>query len=364
MYDYLIVGAGIYGSVFAYEAAKRGKTCLVIDKRNHIGGNMYTERVHGINVHKYGPHIFHTNDEKIWNYINKFTSFNQFVYNPVANYEDRLYNLPFNMHTFYQLWGIKDPNLVLDKINEQKGNAEVISNLEEQAISMVGSDIYEVLIKGYTEKQWGKKCNELPKSIIKRLPVRLTFNNNYFNDKFQGMPANGYTDIFINLLKGIEVRLATDYFGNRDYFNSLARKIVYTGPIDKFFDYKYGQLEYRSLEFETNVLNMNNYQGIYVMNYTSSKIPYTRVIEHKHFDNNGDEGITIVTKEHPKTGTINTEPYYPVNDEKNNKIFLQYRKESEMLHNVIMGGRLGEYKYYDMHQVIASALNMVSKELL
>lgn len=363
MYDYLIVGSGIFGAVFAHEATKKGKRCLVIDKRNHIGGNMYTRRYEGINIHEYGPHIFHTNDEKIWKYINQFTTFNSFVYSPLARYYDKYYNLPFNMNTFYQLWGIQEPAAVKRKINEQAKAVNRINNLEDQAISLVGVDVFNTLIKEYTEKQWGRSCKDLPKSIIKRLPVRYTYDNNYYNDRFQGMPDNGYTEIFEKLLDGIEVKLETDFFGNIEYFQTIAQKILYTGPIDRFFKYKYGQLEYRSLLFESLIHETDNYQGIYVVNQTSHDVQYTRSIEHRHFDGRGNDGITVITKEYPQTGTTSNEPYYPINDEANNLKYNLYKKESTLVNNVIFGGRLAEYKYYDMHQVIASALRAVKEEL-
>ncbi len=363
-YDYLIIGAGIYGSIFAFEATKRGKKCLVIDKRSHIGGNMYTERINGINVHTYGPHIFHTNEEYIWKYINQFTEFKQFVYSPIALYEGKLYNLPFNMHTFYQLWGITDPSEVKARIEKQASSVGVIKNLEDQAISLVGMDVYEILIKGYTEKQWGRDCRELPKSIIKRLPVRFTFDNNYFNDKYQGMPINGYTHIFENLLADIEVKLNCDYFSDRSYFDSLSEKVIYTGPIDHFFDYKFGQLDYRSLEFRQEKHFVDNYQATYVINHTDKTKKYTRSIEHKHFDGQGSKDITIVTKEYPIEFKPGLEPYYPINDDYNNKKYSLYKEESKKWANFIFGGRLGEYRYYDMHQVIASALKTVNSEFL
>lgn len=361
-YDYLIIGSGIYGSIFAYEANKRGKRCLVIDKREHIGGNMFTDRVAGINIHKYGPHIFHTNDEQIWKYINQFTTFNQFVYAPIANYNGKLFNLPFNMHTFYQLWGITEPALVKKRIEEQSSKVRVIKNLEEQAISLVGQDVYETLIKGYTEKQWGRSCKDLPKSIIKRLPVRFTYDNNYFNDRFQGIPNNGYTEIFENLLKGIEVKLGCDYFLEREYFNSISNKVVYTGPIDSFFNFKFGNLEYRSLHFEHLSYEIDNYQGTYVINYTDKSHKFTRSIEHKHFDKKGESNFTVVTKEYPMEFKVGSEPYYPINDELNNQRYLKYKNESDKLENFIFGGRLAEYKYYDMHQVIASVLKKINTE--
>lgn len=362
-YDYLIVGAGIFGSTFAYEANKRGKKCLVIDKRNHIGGNIYCEKIEDINVHKYGAHIFHTSNKNIWEYVNSFTEFNRYTNCPVANYKGELYNLPFNMNTFYQLWKVKTPKEAIVKIEEQvkEANIQEPKNLEEQAIKLVGKDIYEKLIKGYTEKQWGKKATDLPSFIIKRLPVRLTFDNNYFNDTYQGIPIGGYDKIIEKMLEGIEVRLNTDFFDNREEFEQIAEKIVFTGMIDEFYDYKYGTLEYRSLKFEHEVLNEQNYQGNAVVNYTEYEIPYTRIIEHKHFEY-GTQPKTVITKEYPATWNKGDEPYYPINDDKNNELYNKYKELADKEVNVIFGGRLAQYKYYDMHHVIEQALNCVNKE--
>jgi UDP-galactopyranose mutase len=359
-YDYLIVGSGLFGSVFAHEAKKRGKTCLVIDKREHAGGNVYCEKVEGINVHKYGPHVFHTNDEDIWNYVQQFVKFNHFVCNTLAVYKDKMYNLPFNMNTFHQLWGTRTPAEAKAKIQAQKDalNIKEPSNLEEQALSLVGPDVYEKLIKGYTEKQWGRKATELPAFIIKRLPVRFTYDNNYFNDKFQGIPIGGYNVLVDGLLEGIEIKLNTDYFENRQEWNDMADKIVFTGKIDQYYDFQFGQLEYRSLRFDTEVMDTDNYQGNAVINYTERDIPYTRVIEHKHFEF-GTGPKTVVTKEHPQEWTSEQEPYYPVNDAKNTAVFKKYQDLAETEENVIFGGRLAEYRYYDMHQIIGSALKKV-----
>tara|TARA_R110002072_G_scaffold96968_7_gene213099 strand:+ start:2714 stop:3820 length:1107 start_codon:yes stop_codon:yes gene_type:complete len=361
-YDFLIVGAGLYGSVFAHEMKKAGKNCLVIDKRNHLGGNVYCENVEGINVHKYGAHIFHTNDKKIWEYVNSFVEFNRYTNSPVANYKDELYNLPFNMNTFYQLWKVKTPEEAKAKIKEQVEASGVKNpkNLEEQAISLVGKDIYEKLIKGYTEKQWGRKATDLPAFIIKRLPIRFTFDNNYFNDKYQGIPIGGYNKLIDGLLEGIETKTGVDFFKEKDHYKSLADTIVFTGKIDEYFNYKFGKLEYRSLEFEHETLDIPNYQGNAVVNYTEAKIPYTRILEHKHFEF-GKQTKTIITKEYPKEWEEGSEPYYPVNDDKNSTTYLKYKKLADTTRNVIFGGRLAEYKYYDMHQVIASALSKVKK---
>ena len=363
-YDYLIVGAGLFGSVFANEAKKKGKKCLVIDKRNHTGGNIYCEEIEGINVHKYGAHIFHTNNKEVWNYINELVEFNRYTNSPVANYKGELYNLPFNMNTFYSLWKVKTPDEAMKKIEEQKREANIKEpkNLEEQAISLVGKDIYEKLIKGYTEKQWGKKATELPAFIIKRLPVRFTFDNNYFNDKYQGVPIGGYNKITEKLLEGIDVKLSVDFFKERDELEKLADKIVFTGMIDEFYNYKFGTLEYRSLKFHNEILNEKNYQGNAVINYTEYEIPYTRIIEHKHFEY-GNQDKTIITKEYPATWNIGDEPYYPINNEKNNNIYLKYKELADKEENIIFGGRLAEYKYYDMHNVIESALICAKNEL-
>lgn len=362
-YDYLIVGSGLFGSIFAYEANKRGKKCLVIDKRNHIGGNIYCKEVEGINVHEYGAHIFHTSNREVWNYINQFAEFNRYTNSPVAIYKDELYNMPFNMNTFNKLWGVKTPAEAKAKINEQLAESNITEpkNLEEQAIKLVGKDIYEKLVKGYTEKQWGTKATELPAFIIKRLPVRFTYDNNYFNDRYQGIPIGGYTQIVEKMLEGIEVRLNTDYFENKEELNSLADKIVFTGMIDQFYDYKFGTLEYRSLRFEHEVLNEENHQGNAVVNYTAYEIPYTRIIEHKHFEY-GNQEKTIITREYPAKWSKGDEPYYPINNERNNTMYSKYKELADSEDNVIFGGRLGQYKYYDMHNVIAEALKCVEKE--
>ncbi len=356
-YDYLIVGSGLFGAVYAHEAKKKGKKCLVIDKRNHQGGNVYCEQVEGINVHKYGAHIFHTNDKEIWDYVNQFVEFNRYTNSPVAFYKDEVYNLPFNMNTFQQLWGVRTPEEAQNKIEEQVKASGIKDpkNLEEQAISLVGIDIYEKLIKGYTEKQWGRKATELPAFIIKRLPVRFTYDNNYFNDKYQGIPIGGYNKLIEGLLDGIEVRLEVDFFAQREEFTQIADKIVFTGKIDEFYNNQFGSLEYRSLKFETKTLDQANFQGNAVINYTESKIPYTRIIEHKHFEF-GTQKKTVITYEYPDEWSLGKESYYPVNDDKNNAIYNQYKSLSEKDKNVIFGGRLAEYKYYDMHQIIGSAL--------
>lgn len=357
-YDYLIVGAGLYGSIFAYEMNKKGKKCLVIDKRNHIGGNIYCENIEGINVHKYGAHIFHTSNKEVWGYINQFCEFNNYINSPIANYKGEIYNLPFNMNTFNKLWGVVTPEEAKIKIEEQKKEFSITEpkNLEEQAISLIGKDIYEKLIKGYTEKQWGRKATELPAFIIKRLPVRFTYDNNYFNDRYQGIPIGGYTKIIEKMLDGIEVKLNTNFFDNREYFENIAEKIVFTGMIDEFYNYKFGKLEYRSLRFETETLNEENYQGNAVVNYTEREIPYTRIIEHKHFEF-GKQEKTVITKEYPSEWKEGDEPYYSVNDERNNKLYEKYRELAEKETNIIFGGRLGEYKYYDMDKVIEKVLS-------
>lgn len=360
-YDYLIVGSGLFGSVFACEAKKRGKKCLVIDKREHAGGNVYCENTEGINVHKYGAHIFHTNDKAIWDYVNSFVEFNRYTNSPVAMYKGKLYNLPFNMNTFYQLWGVQTPKEAKEKIQSQIDQLKIEepSNLEEQALSLIGSDIYEKFIKGYTEKQWGRSATELPAFIIKRLPVRFTYDNNYFNDKYQGIPIGGYNKLVEGLLKDIEVRLGVDYFANREEWNALADKIVFTGKIDQYYDYRFGQLEYRSLRFDHEVHDTENYQGNAVINYTEREVPYTRIIEHKHFEF-GTQPKTVVTKEYPLEWTSEKEPYYPINDAKNTETFKQYQALADEETKVIFGGRLAEYRYYDMHQIIGSALKKVS----
>ena len=362
-YDYLIVGAGLYGSVFAYEMNKKGKKCLVIDKRNHIGGNIYTEELEGINVHKYGAHIFHTSNKKVWKYINQFCEFNNYINSPIANYKGEIYNLPFNMNTFNKLWGVVTPNEAKEKIEEQKKEFGIIDpkNLEEQAISLIGKDIYEKLIKGYTEKQWGRKATELPSFIIKRLPVRFSYNNNYFNDLYQGIPNGGYTSIVKKLLFGVEVLLNEDFFKKREYYENVAEKIIFTGMIDEYYNYCFGELEYRSLKFEEEVLNIDNFQGVAVMNFTDIETPYTRIIEHKHFEF-GNQNKTIITREYPKEWKKGDEPYYPINNEKNNNIYEKYKKLSEKDTNVIFCGRLGTYKYYDMDKIIEEALKVVESE--
>ena len=363
-YDYLVVGAGLYGAVFAYEAKKKGKTCLVIDKRDHIAGNIYCENVSGINVHKYGAHIFHTSDKKIWEYVNQFAEFNNYINSPVARYKNELYNLPFNMNTFSKMWNIATPQEAKDIIASQIADLNITEpkNLEEQALSLVGKDVYEKLIKGYTEKQWGRDCKDLPSFIIKRLPLRFIYDNNYFNDRYQGIPIGGYTKIVEKMLDGIEVRLNTNYLDNREEFDAMADKIVYTGMIDQFYDYKLGVLEYRSVRFETEELPMENYQGNAVVNYTEREVPYTRIIEHKHFEF-GKQPTTIISREYSSEWKKGDEPYYPVNNDKNNALYQQYKELADKEHKVIFGGRLGGYKYYDMDQVIAAALEMCEKEL-
>lgn len=369
-YDYLVVGAGLFGAVFAHEAVKAGKTILVVDKRPHIAGNVYTEDVEGIHVHKYGAHIFHTNNRTVWNYVNQFAEFNRFTNSPVANYHGELYSLPFNMYTFNQMWGVVTPEEAAAKIEEQRKAAGITNpqNLEEQAISLVGTDIYEKLIKGYTEKQWGRPCTELPAFIIKRLPVRLTFDNNYFNALYQGIPVGGYTNMVANMLKGIAVKLNCDYLENKEELDKLADKVVYTGPIDAYFNYDLGPLEYRSVRFETEVLDKPNFQGNAAVNYTDRETPWTRIIEHKWFEFGKDaEGNnlpkTVISREYSSEWKVGDEPYYPVNDEKNGILYKKYKALADKEKKVIFGGRLGEYKYYDMDAVIASALNRVDVEL-
>lgn len=364
-YDYIIVGSGLFGSVFAHEATKAGKRCLVIDKREHPGGNVYCKKVAEINVHVYGPHIFHTNDKNIWDYINQFAEFNNFIYSPLADYRGKLYNLPFNMNTFYQLWGTRTPQEVLEKIKEQTINLNISipENLEQQALKMVGPDIYETLIKGYTEKQWGRKATELPCFIIKRIPIRFTYDNNYFCDKYQGIPIGGFNKIIEKMLENTDVQLDVDFFKARTEMESMAHKVVFTGKIDEYFDFKFGELEYRSLKFETQVLNTSNYQGNAVINYTDFETNYTRVIEHKHFEF-GTQEKTVITRESPLIGTRTSEPYYPVNDSKNTALYKKYHELAKQKPNTIFGGRLAEYRYYDMHQTIASALTKVRKEIL
>lgn len=364
-YDYLVVGAGLFGSVFAYEAKKKNKTCLVIDKRCHIGGNIYTKEIEGINVHKYGAHIFHTSNKIIWNYINQFAEFNNYINSPIANYKGEIYNLPFNMNTFNKIWGVVTPKEAKAKIEEQKKQYNIVNpiNLEEQAINLIGPDVYQKLIKGYTEKQWGKKATELPPFIIKRLPVRFTYDNNYFNDVYQGIPIGGYTGIIEKMLDNIDIKLSTDYFANREKLNSIANSIVFTGMIDEYFNYKFGPLEYRSLRFDTEILNEENYQGNAVVNYTEYEVPYTRIIEHKHFEY-GMQPKTVVTKEYPITWKIGDEPYYPVNDFKNTELYCKYKKLTEKETRVKFWGRLGKYKYYDMDDTVEDALELVNSLLL
>ncbi|HCT8868087.1 TPA: UDP-galactopyranose mutase [Klebsiella variicola] len=363
-YDYIIVGAGLFGATFAYEAKKKGKKCLVIDKRSHIAGNIYTEEVNGINVHKYGAHIFHTNDKFIWDYVQQFAEFNRYTNSPIAKFENEIYNLPFNMNTFNKLWGVVTPEQAKEKIAEQVINENITNpqNLEEQAISLVGRDIYEKLIKGYNEKQWGREATEIPAFIIKRLPVRFTYDNNYFRDKYQGIPVGGYTQIVDKMLDGIEVLLETDFFERKKYYLSIADKIIFTGMIDQYYDYCYGTLEYRSLKFETKELDIDNFQGNAVVNYTEYKIPYTRIIEHKHFEF-GEQENTIITYEYPSDWRKGDEPYYPINDNKNNDLYQKYVLLSQQEDKVIFGGRLGMYKYFDMHNVIAEALSCANKNI-
>ena len=363
MYNYLIIGAGLYGAVFAQQAKAAGKSVLVIDKRNHIAGNVYTEKVAGIDVHKYGAHIFHTNNKEVWDYVNRFVTFNRFTNAPVANYKGELYSLPFNMYTFNKMWGVVPPDEAAAKIAEQKAAVGITEpkNLEEQAISLAGTDIYEKLIKGYTQKQWGRPCTELPSFIIKRLPVRLTFDNNYFNALYQGIPIGGYTRLVENLLEGIEVRLGVDYLEHKTELDALAEKVVYTGPIDAYFGYRLGALEYRSVRFETELLDIPNYQGNAAVNYTDAETPYTRIIEHKWFTFGKDEQgndlpKTVISREYSSEWHLGDEPYYPVNDEKNSTLYAKYKALAEKEPKVLFGGRLGEYKYYDMDAVIAAAL--------
>ncbi|MBF6977695.1 UDP-galactopyranose mutase [Aerococcaceae bacterium zg-BR22] len=364
--DYLVVGAGLFGAVFAHEMAKAGKKVKVIEKRNHIAGNIYTKEIEGIHVHQYGAHIFHTSDKRIWDYISQFAEFNHYINAPIANYNGEIYNLPFNMNTFSKLWGVKTPQEAKAKIEEQKANYLIQwpTNLEEQAISLVGPDIYQKLIKGYTEKQWGKKATELPAFIIRRLPVRFTYDNNYFNDRYQGIPIGGYTAIIEKMLAhdNITVELNTDFFANKDQYLANYPRIVYTGMIDEFFDYQFGVLEYRSLRFETEVLDTDNYQGNAVVNYTDAETPYTRIIEHKLFEF-GTQSKTVITREYPHPWTTQEEAYYPINNEQNNALYAKYDQLAKAQDQVLFGGRLGQYRYYDMHQVIGVALKMVENEL-
>lgn len=366
-YDYLIVGSGPYGAIFAYEAAKRGKRVLVIEKREHVGGNMYTHKEHGINVHDYGAHIFHTDNKKVWDYVQQFTEFNGYINQVIANYNGELYNLPFNMNTFYQMWGVKTPAQAAVKIEEQReavGLTGTPKNLEEQAISLIGTDIYTKLIKGYTEKQWGRKATDLPAFIIRRLPVRYTFDNNYFNHRYQGVPVDGYSVIFDKLLSSplIDVQINVDFLINKEVWLEEFPRIIYTGMIDAFFDYKFGELEYRSVRFESETVNTDNAQGNAVINYTDAKTPYTRVMEWRHFDQKADDGVSILTKEYPQDWDRTKEAYYPVNDERNSSLFRQYKTEATTVDKVLFGGRLGNYQYYDMDQVFGAALKAVEKE--
>ena len=363
-YDYLIVGSGLFGSVFAHCANKQGKRCLVIDKRPNLGGNLYCEKVSGINVHKYGPHIFHTSNKKVWTFVNSIVEFNRFTESPVAFYKGKAYNLPFNMNTFSQMWGVLTPEEAQNKINEQRKEMEgkTPTNLEEQAISLVGRDIYERLIKGYTEKQWGRKCTELPPFIIRRLPVRFVYDNNYFNDIYQGVPIGGYNKLIEGLLAGIETKVDTDFFANRKEFESISDKIVFTGKIDEFYDYQYDKLEYRTVRFENETLNTPNYQGLAQINYTDADIPYTRIIEHKHFESFADDVYknpqTVISREFSVEWIDGMEPYYPINDEKNTNLYKQYEALAQKEDSVIFGGRLAEYKYYDMGPIVEKVLNM------
>lgn len=368
-YDYLIVGSGLYGATFAYMAHKKGKKCIVIDKRPNLGGNVYCESIDGINVHKYGAHIFHTSNKEVWDFVNSIVPFNRYTNSPVANYKGELYNLPFNMNTFYQIWGAQTPDDALKIIEDQRQDvlrkmqnegATEARNLEEQAQLLIGKDIYEKLIKGYTEKQWGRKCTELPAFIIRRLPVRLVFDNNYFNDKYQGIPEGGYNKLIEGLLAGVEIRSNSDFFDDRSYWEGMAEKIVFTGKIDEFYSYKYGMLEYRTVRFEEEILNCANWQGNAVINYTDRETPYTRIIEHKHFEMFGEEVYkiphTVISKEYPTEWKKGMEAYYPINDEKNNRVYLKYKELADKETNVLFGGRLAEYKYYDMHQIIENVI--------
>ena len=364
-YDYLIIGSGLYGSVFAHEMTKTGKTCLVIDKRNHLGGNVYCEKIDEINIHKYGAHIFHTSDKKIWNFVNSIVPFNGYINSPVAIFKNNLYNLPFNMNTFYQLWGVKTPREAKAVIEKQTQKYKIKSpnNLEEQALSIVGEDIYNILIKGYTEKQWQMNATSLPPSIIKRIPLRFTFNNNYFNDLYQGIPIGGYNKLIEGLLKGVDTKINTDFFKNRFELENVSHKILYTGRIDEYFDYKCGELNYLSLKFENETLNIDNFQGNAVINYTDKEVPYTRILEHKHFEFNTCS-TTVITKEYPDAGGIKKEPYYPINNSINNKVYKKYQKLASNQTKVIFGGRLAEYKYYDMHHIIEKSIEKAQQELL
>lgn len=364
-YDFLIVGAGLFGAIFAKEATRRGKKCLVVERRNHIGGNCYTEKVNGIEVHRYGPHIFHTSDKQVWDYLNRYVSFNRFTNAPMANYKGRLYNLPFNMNTFYQLWGVKTPAEAKERIEEQRkeyAHIEHPRNLEEQALLLGGKDVYETLIKGYSEKQWGMKATQIPAFVIRRLPFRFVFDNNYFNDRYQGIPENGYTDLFRKLLEGSEVRLNTDFLQDKEFYAEMADRIVYTGPIDAYYDYCFGALSYRSLHFEEKFLDhTDNFQGCAIVNYTDAETPYTRIIEHKHFEFGTQPG-TVITYEYPRSWVRGSEPYYPVNDEDNDTLYQKYKTLADGEENVIFGGRLAEYRYYDMERVVYNVLRRVKDE--
>ena len=367
-YDYLIVGSGLYGATFAYRASRMGKKCLVIEKRNHLGGNVYCESINGINVHKYGAHIFHTSNKSVWNFVNTIVEFNRYTNSPVANYKGKLFNLPFNMNTFYQMWGVTTPDAALQKLNEQKAEAEFSlggrapANLEEQALCLVGKDVFNKLIKEYTEKQWGRECKDLPAFIIKRLPVRMVFDNNYFNDKYQGIPIGGYNKLIDGLLEGIEKRVNTDYFADRARFDSIAPKIVYTGPIDQFYNYRFGKLNWRTVRFETEVVNVPNYQGNAVVNFTSHEVPFTRIIEHKHFELFGQDVYscpkTVISREFSTEYQEGMDPYYPINDYVNNELAEKYRQLASAESRYLFGGRLAEYKYYDMAPVIEKVLNI------
>lgn len=364
MYDYLVVGSGLFGSIFAFEARKKGYSCLVVEKRGHVGGNIYTKEVEGIQVHEYGAHIFHTSNKEVWEYIRQFAQFNRYTNSPIAYYKGEIYNMPFNMNTFNKMWGVVTPEQARKKIAEQieKYGVDEPKNLEEQAISLVGKDIYEKLVKGYTEKQWGRRATELPPEIIRRLPVRMTYDNNYFNDCYQGIPIGGYTQMIEKMLDGIEVRLDTDYLEEKEELDSICGKIIYTGPIDAYYDYKYGELEYRSVRFETEVLDEENHQGNAVVNYTEYEVPYTRIIEHKHFEF-GTQPKTVVSKEYSAPWKRGDEPYYPVNNERNNLLYEKYASDAAQEEKVIFGGRLGKYKYYDMHHIVAEALACARENL-
>lgn len=364
MYDYIIVGSGLYGAIFAHEAMKAGKSCLVVERRSHIGGNIYTKEMEGIQVHQYGAHIFHTSNKEVWDYIGQFATFNRYTNCPVAYYKGQMYNMPFNMNTFHKIWGVITPAEAKTKIEEQvkEYGVKEPKNLEEQAISLVGKDIYEILVKGYTEKQWGRRATELPPEIIKRLPVRLTYDNNYFNDLYQGIPVGGYTQIIEKMLEGAEVRLNVDYLKEKENLRPLGKKVVYTGPVDAYFDYCFGELEYRTVRFETEILDTDNYQGNAVVNYTEYEVPYTRIIEHKHFEF-GTQEKTVISREYPVTWKKGDEPYYPVNDEKNTALYAKYKELAEKEENVIFGGRLGLYRYMDMHHVVDAALQAVREEM-